>query len=46
MADSNTFFAEVVQNIFNRWTSLRLAVEHGMGGFNGHQVNFKNVHSS
>ncbi|XP_058451990.1 uncharacterized protein LOC131430796 [Malaya genurostris] len=25
-------FKEVVENIFNRWTALRLAVEHGMGG--------------
>ncbi|XP_055550641.1 uncharacterized protein LOC129733096 [Wyeomyia smithii] len=25
-------FKEVVENILNRWTALRLAVEHGMGG--------------
>lgn len=25
-------FKEIVENIFNRWTALRLAVEHGMGG--------------
>lgn len=31
-------FREIVENIFNRWTALKLAVEHGMGGRNGHQV--------
>ncbi|XP_062554280.1 pre-rRNA-processing protein TSR2 homolog [Armigeres subalbatus] len=25
-------FKEIVENVFNRWTALRLAVEHGMGG--------------
>lgn len=32
------YFKEVVGNIFNRWTALKLAVEHGMGGPNGLQV--------
>lgn len=31
-------FKEVVENIFNRWTALKLAVEHGMAGQNGLQV--------
>lgn len=30
-------FKEVVENIFNRWSSLKLAVEHGMAK-NGLQV--------
>ncbi|XP_059607934.1 uncharacterized protein LOC132255788 [Phlebotomus argentipes] len=34
---SSEQFREIVENIFNRWTALRLAVEHGMGGRNGHQ---------
>uniref|UniRef100_C6ZQP8 Pre-rRNA-processing protein TSR2 homolog n=1 Tax=Ochlerotatus triseriatus TaxID=7162 RepID=C6ZQP8_OCHTR len=25
-------FKEIVENVFNRWTALLLAVEHGMGG--------------
>jgi hypothetical protein len=32
-------FREVVENIFNRWSALKLAVEHGMGGSNGLDVN-------
>ncbi|XP_075144875.1 pre-rRNA-processing protein TSR2 homolog [Haematobia irritans] len=28
----------IVEKIFNNWQNLRLAVEHGMGGRNGHQV--------
>lgn len=32
------YFREIVENIFNRWTALKLAVEHGMGGQNGLQV--------
>lgn len=31
-------FREIVENIFNRWTALKLAVEHGMAGQNGLQV--------
>lgn len=31
-------FKEIVENILNRWTALKLAVEHGMGGQNGLQV--------
>lgn len=30
-------FREIVENIFNRWTALKLAVEHGMAK-NGVQV--------
>lgn len=32
VAQQQELFKEVVENIFNRWTALRLAVEHGMGG--------------
>ncbi|KAL1375480.1 hypothetical protein pipiens_004659 [Culex pipiens pipiens] len=32
LAQQQELFKEVVENIFNRWTALRLAVEHGMGG--------------
>lgn len=32
------YFKEVVEQIFNRWTALKLCVEHGMGGKNGQQV--------
>lgn len=31
-------FREIVENIFVRWTALKLAVEHGMGGKSGQQV--------
>lgn len=34
-------FQEIVENLFMRWTALKLAVEHGMGGQNGHQVSVK-----
>uniref|UniRef100_A0A1B0C8A1 Pre-rRNA-processing protein TSR2 homolog n=1 Tax=Lutzomyia longipalpis TaxID=7200 RepID=A0A1B0C8A1_LUTLO len=37
MAGSNEPFREIVENIFNRWSALKLAVEHGMGGWNGLQ---------
>jgi hypothetical protein len=33
-----TQFKEIVENILNRWTALKLAVEHGMAGQNGLQV--------
>lgn len=33
-------FKNAVDEIFNRWTGLKLAVEH-MGGRNGQQVNNK-----
>ncbi|XP_055642050.1 pre-rRNA-processing protein TSR2 homolog [Toxorhynchites rutilus septentrionalis] len=32
LAQLQSLFKEVVENVFNRWTALRLAVEHGMGG--------------
>ncbi|KAF5300829.1 hypothetical protein FQA39_LY10951 [Lamprigera yunnana] len=31
-------FRTVVEQIFNNWTAIRLAVEHGMGGPNSQQV--------
>lgn len=31
-------FKEIVENIFVRWSALKLAVEHGMGGRTGQQV--------
>lgn len=31
-------FKEIVENVLNRWTALRLAVEHGMGGALGVQT--------
>lgn len=31
-------FKEIVEQIFNRWTALKMAVEHGMGGRTGHQT--------
>ncbi|KAJ8957538.1 hypothetical protein NQ318_020577 [Aromia moschata] len=31
-------FAKVVQQIFNNWTALKLAVEHSMGGPNSRQT--------
>ena len=43
MATENLqLFQEVVDNLFNRWSSLKLAVEH-MGGRNGLQVNSRLV---
>lgn len=39
MADMRPYFKEIVENIFNRWSALKLAVEHGMAGHNGLQVN-------
>ena len=38
MADMRPYFKEIVENIFNRWSALKLAVEHGMAGHNGLQV--------
>lgn len=38
LAQQQELFKEVVENIFNRWTALRLAVEHGMGGALGLNV--------
>lgn len=32
-------FREIVEQIFNRWSALKICVEHGMGGRNSHQVN-------
>lgn len=37
------YFKEIVENIFSRWTALKLCVEHGMGGKNGHQVNSAHI---
>ena len=31
-------FRHVVEKMFNNWPNLRIAVEHGMGGRNGHKV--------
>jgi hypothetical protein len=36
--NARSYFKEIVENIFNRWTALKLAVEHGMAGQNGLQV--------
>lgn len=36
--DVRNYFKEIVENIFNRWTALKLAVEHGMAGQNGLEV--------
>lgn len=41
MAEIRPYFKEIVENIFNRWTALKLAVEHGMAGHNGLQVKLK-----
>lgn len=38
-------FKAAVDEIFNRWTGLKLAVEH-MGGRNGQQVSQPNVNKS
>lgn len=39
MDDSDKkMFKEIVENIFVRWTALKLAVEHGQGGKSGQQV--------
>ncbi|XP_065076045.1 pre-rRNA-processing protein TSR2 homolog [Ochlerotatus camptorhynchus] len=32
LAQLQPAFKEIVESVFNRWTALRLAVEHGMGG--------------
>uniref|UniRef100_A0A1L8DFN3 Pre-rRNA-processing protein TSR2 homolog n=1 Tax=Nyssomyia neivai TaxID=330878 RepID=A0A1L8DFN3_9DIPT len=37
MAGPSEQFREIVENIFNRWSALKLAVEHGMGGHSGLQ---------
>ncbi|GAB0089816.1 uncharacterized protein DMENIID0001_044330 [Sergentomyia squamirostris] len=36
MSQQSEQFREIVENIFNRWTALKMAVEHGMGGRLGH----------
>ncbi|CAO1405834.1 unnamed protein product [Diamesa serratosioi] len=38
MAEMRPYFKEIVENIFNRWSALKLAVEHGMAGHNGLQT--------
>ncbi len=40
--DTKSIFKEIVENIFSRWTALKLAVEHGMGGHNGLEVIIEN----
>lgn len=45
MAAHHQYFREIVDNMFNRWSALQLAVVHGMGGFNGHEVTiFRTLH--
>lgn len=39
--DLKPIYKEIVENVFNRWTALKLAVEHGMGGSNGLEVSQK-----
>ncbi|KDR18578.1 Pre-rRNA-processing protein TSR2-like protein [Zootermopsis nevadensis] len=38
MADNSELFRNIVESIFNTWTALRLAVEHGMGGHRGKEI--------
>jgi hypothetical protein len=38
MAYNSEVFRNVVETVFNTWTALRLAVEHGMGGRRGKEV--------
>lgn len=38
MADNSDIFRNVVESVFNTWTALRLAVEHGMGGHRGKEI--------
>jgi pre-rRNA-processing protein TSR2 len=38
MADNSELFRDVVEAVFNTWTALRLAVEHGMGGHQGKET--------
>lgn len=33
-------FKDIVENIFNRWAALKMAVEHGMGD---HKVKIEHV---
>lgn len=37
-ASNDQRFREIVEQIFNRWSALKICVEHGMGGRNSHQV--------
>jgi pre-rRNA-processing protein TSR2 len=38
MAYNSELFRNVVETVFNTWTALRLAVEHGMGGHRGKEI--------
>jgi pre-rRNA-processing protein TSR2 len=38
MASNSELFRNVVETVFNTWTALRLAVEHGMGGRRGKET--------
>lgn len=40
LAAHYNLFRTVVERVFNGWTGLQLAVEHGMGGNNGRNVMF------
>lgn len=46
MAAHHRYFQEVMDNMFNRWSALELAVVHGMGGFDGHAVRNFNTQSN
>lgn len=38
MADDSELFRNIVESVFNTWTALRLAVEHGVGGHQGKEI--------
>jgi pre-rRNA-processing protein TSR2 len=38
MEDNSELFRNIVESVFNTWTALRLAVEHGMGGHQGKET--------
>lgn len=38
MAYNSELFRNVVETVFNTWTALKLAVEHGMGGHRGKEI--------
>lgn len=38
MACNSELFRNIVETVFNTWTALRLAVEHGMGGHRGKEI--------
>lgn len=40
-------FGKIVEQIFNNWSALKLAVDHSMGGPNSKQVkNIKFMHAT